>query len=56
MSGFAMIPIQVRITKKLLEKIDKMVEEGLYSCRSDVIRDAIRKHINGFGKNNGDSG
>ena len=47
-SGSSMIPIQVRLTKRLLEKIDKAVEQGLYSCRSHLIRDAIRKHVNGF--------
>jgi len=44
-----MIPVQVRITKKLLEELDKILEEGIYSSRSEIIRDALRKHINGFG-------
>ena len=45
-----MIPIQVRVTKKLMERLDRMVNEGIYSSRSEIIRDAIRKHLNGFGK------
>jgi len=44
-----MIPVQVRITKKLLEELDKILEQGIYSSRSEIIRDALRKHINGFG-------
>ena len=46
---YSMIPIQIRITRKLLEKIDKLVEEGIYACRSEAIRDAIRKHVNNKG-------
>lgn len=35
--------LQIRLPKKLLDDIDKIVESNLYSNRSDVIRDAIRK-------------
>jgi len=41
-----MIPVQVRVTRKLIEMIDELVERGLYSNRSEAIRDAIRKHVN----------
>lgn len=41
-----MVPVQVRLTKKILGMIDEMVERGMYSNRSEVIRDAIRRHIN----------
>ncbi len=43
-----MVPIQVRITKKLIEEIDLLIEKGIYSNRSEVIRDATRRHIIGF--------
>ena len=43
-----MIPVQVRVTKKLMEKLDKIVNDGIYSTRSEIIRDAIRKHLHKF--------
>lgn len=43
-----MVPIQVRITKKLIEEIDLLVQKGLYSNRSEVIRDATRRHVMGI--------
>jgi len=43
-----MVPIQVRITKKLIEEIDLLVQKGLYSNRSEVIRDATRRHVMGM--------
>ncbi len=50
-----MIPIQVRVTKKLMERLDELIDCGAYSNRSEAIRDAIRKHVitfhdNGFMK------
>jgi len=48
-----MIPIQVRITKKLLERLDSVLGEGIYSSRSEIIRDAIRKHVNGLNEKKG---
>jgi len=36
-------PIQIRLTKELIEKIDKLIEKGLYPNRSEAIRDAVRK-------------
>jgi Arc/MetJ-type ribon-helix-helix transcriptional regulator len=38
-----MIPIQVRLTKKIIEKLDELVENGVYSNRSEAIRDAARR-------------
>jgi Arc/MetJ-type ribon-helix-helix transcriptional regulator len=38
-----MISVQVRVTKKLMEKIDDLVNSGFYSTRSEAIRDAIRR-------------
>jgi len=40
-----MKPVQVRFTKKLLEKIDELVKLGLYSNRSEAVRDATRRHV-----------
>ena len=35
--------IQVRMSKGLIKKLDNIVNTGLYSNRSDVMRDAVRK-------------
>ena len=35
--------IQVRMSKGLINKLDKFVETGMYANRSDVIRDSIRR-------------
>lgn len=43
-----MIPVQVRITKKLIEMLDELIEKGAYSSRSEAIRDAIRKNVSYF--------
>ena len=38
-----MHPIQIRLTRELIEKIDKLIEKGLYPNRSEAVRDAVRK-------------
>ncbi|MEM5778479.1 MAG: ribbon-helix-helix domain-containing protein [Candidatus Aenigmatarchaeota archaeon] len=38
-----MHPVQIRLTKELIEKIDKLVESGLYPNRSEAVRDAVRR-------------
>jgi Arc/MetJ-type ribon-helix-helix transcriptional regulator len=38
-----MNPVQIRLTKELVEKIDKFVEVGMYPNRSEAIRDAVRR-------------
>jgi Arc/MetJ-type ribon-helix-helix transcriptional regulator len=38
-----MYTIQIRLTIELIEKIDKLIEKGLYPNRSEAIRDAVRK-------------
>lgn len=43
--GAKMVPVQVRITKKIIEEIDLLVQKGIYSNRSEVIRDATRRHV-----------
>lgn len=37
--------IQVRLGQGLVEKIDSLVETGIYSSRSDVLRDAVRRLV-----------
>ena len=48
-----MLPVQVRLTKKLVEMVDELVEDGIYSNRSEAIRDATRKLVS---NNNSGSG
>ncbi|PLW79346.1 hypothetical protein C0585_08015 [Candidatus Woesearchaeota archaeon] len=51
--------LQIRLSHGLVERIDNLVETGLYSNRSDVIRDAVRtlvlKNQIGSTPNTGDS-
>jgi hypothetical protein len=51
--GGAMIPVQIRINRKMIEKIDQLVEAGVYSNRSEVIRDATRRLVIEFSGKNG---
>lgn len=37
--------IQIRLTDKLVEKLDDFVKEGFYPNRSEAVRDAVRKLI-----------
>jgi metal-responsive CopG/Arc/MetJ family transcriptional regulator len=37
-----MIPVQIRLTKKIIDMIDELVESGMYPNRSEVVRDASR--------------
>jgi len=37
--------LQIRLSSKILNLVDLLVESGLYSSRSDVVRDAVRKLI-----------
>lgn len=36
-------PIQIRLTRELIEKVDVMIERGIYPNRSEAIRDAVRR-------------
>ena len=36
--------LQIRLPKNMLLGIDKTVKDGMYSSRSDFIRDLIRRH------------
>ena len=42
-----MIPVQIRFTRKIIEYIDRLVADGLYSNRSEAIRDATRRLVVG---------
>ena len=37
--------LQIRMNKEILKRIDVLVKSGLYSNRSDVIRDAVRRFV-----------
>ncbi len=36
------VTVATKLTEKMAEMIDKMVEEGIYTSRSDALRDAAR--------------
>jgi len=38
-----MHPVQIRLTKELIEKIDVLIEKGMYPNRSEAVRDAVRR-------------
>ena len=40
-----MIPVQIRFTRKIIEYIDRLIESGVYSNRSEAIRDATRRLV-----------
>lgn len=37
--------LQIRMNKGLLNSVDNLVKTGIYSNRSDVIRDAVRRFV-----------
>lgn len=37
--------VQIRLTKRLVEKIDGLVKEGFYPNKSEAVRDAVRRLI-----------
>ncbi len=40
-----MFTVQIRLTQKQIEMIDKIIEEGHYPNRSEAVRDAVRRLI-----------
>jgi len=40
-----MVPIQIRITKKVLKEIEGIIKLGRYSSRSEFVREALRSHL-----------
>jgi len=37
--------LQIRLSEGLVKNIDNLVKTGIYSSRSDVIRDAVRRLV-----------
>ena len=37
--------LQIRLNPALIERIDSLINEGIYSSRSDAIRDAVRRFV-----------
>lgn len=37
--------LQIRMNKALLKRVDTLVKSGIYSNRSEVIRDAVRRFV-----------
>ena len=42
-----MSTVQIRLTEKQLKSLDVFVRRGTYPNRSEAVRDAVRKLING---------
>ena len=42
-----MSTVQIRLTEKQIKSLDAYVRRGLYPNRSEAVRDAVRKLING---------
>ncbi|MFH1506398.1 MAG: ribbon-helix-helix domain-containing protein [archaeon] len=40
-----MSTMQIRMNPGLIKRIDSIVDSGVYSNRSDVIRDAVRRFV-----------
>ncbi|MBN2203168.1 MAG: type II toxin-antitoxin system ParD family antitoxin [Candidatus Aenigmarchaeota archaeon] len=38
-----MHPIQIRLTRELIQKIDVLIDNGIYPNRSEAVRDAVRR-------------
>jgi Arc/MetJ-type ribon-helix-helix transcriptional regulator len=47
-----MFTVQIRLTQKQIEMIDKIIDSGHYPNRSEAVRDAVRRLIEMNGKNN----
>lgn len=37
--------VQIRLTKKLVEKLNDLVKEGFYPNKSEAVRDSVRRLI-----------
>ena len=37
--------IQVRLTKEMVDKLDALIEKGIYPTKSEGIRDSVRRLI-----------
>lgn len=38
-----MNPVQIRLTRELIDKVDRLIETGMYPNRSEAVRDAVRR-------------
>lgn len=45
MKRMAMETVQIRLTEDLIRMVDRLVERGIYSSRSEAVRDAVRKLV-----------
>ena len=45
MKRLAMETLQIRLTGDLIRMVDRLVEQGIYSSRSEAVRDAVRKLV-----------
>lgn len=43
--GDMMETVPTRLTKRLILELDKLIEEGWYSNRSEAVRDAVRELV-----------
>jgi len=41
----AMETVQIRLTEDLIKMVDRLVKRGIYSSRSEAVRDAVRKLV-----------
>jgi Arc/MetJ-type ribon-helix-helix transcriptional regulator len=39
------ITVSLRLPKRVIEEVDKVVEQGFFQSRSDFIREAIRQYL-----------
>ena len=44
-STMVMDTVQIRLSPKIVKVVDSLVKSGVYSSRSDVMRDAVRRLI-----------
>ncbi len=40
-----MLPVQIKLTIGMIERLDGLVRVGLYNSRSEAVRDGVRKLI-----------
>lgn len=37
--------MQIRMNKELTKIMDKLIEQGIYSSRAEIVRDAVRRFV-----------
>ncbi len=42
--------MQIRLTEKQLKTVDVLIRKGVYPNRSEAVRDAVRRLVEGNGK------